>query len=61
MMANSLKNQAMNASADLGLGDQLKNQADDEELQRRKKLVQQQTALGPATQSLFNMTGGIGG
>lgn len=59
-MANSLKNQAMNASADLGLGDQLKNQADDEELQRRKKLVQQQTALGQGTQELFNL-GGING
>lgn len=44
------------AAADLGLGDQLKMQLDDEDAQRKKKMLQQANALAPlggAAQSLF--------
>lgn len=52
------------ASADLGLGAQLKSQLDTAEEERKKKLLQQAQALqrsqqtfGPATQQLFGMGG----
>ena len=53
------------ASMDLGLGDQLKNQVNDELEQRKKKLLAQSKmgagALGPATMSLFGQNGTSGG
>lgn len=56
------------AAADLGLGDQLQNQVQNELAQRKKKL-QQSAGLGmssamtggPATQSLFSAAGGFNG
>ena len=55
------------AVADLGLGDALKQQLDDAELERKKKLLQQANAvgrglspLGPATQTLFGGANGLG-
>lgn len=44
------------AGQDLGLGDQLKQQLDAQEIERKKKLLQQAQnvqGLGAATQSLF--------
>jgi hypothetical protein len=65
MPTTSLKNQPMAASADLGLGDQLQSQAEAEINERKKKLLAMQggasQGLGPATQSLFSQTGGLGG
>jgi hypothetical protein len=59
MAIASAKNQSLSASAlDLGLGDQLKNQTEDEINQRKKKLAQM--AISPATLSLFNMGQGGG-
>lgn len=54
------------AAADLGLGAQLKQELDDAEIERRKKLMMQQKAgmsrtdslMSPAVSSLF---GGLGG
>lgn len=63
----AIKNQMLptNASMSLGLGDQLQSQVEDELAQRRKKLRQKATQglpeLGPATQSLFAQSGGMGG
>ena len=50
------------AASDLGLGDQLKQQLDDEEEARKKKMLQQAsglTGLGMGTMSLFGQ-GGFG-
>jgi hypothetical protein len=51
------------AVQDLGLGDALKQQLDDAEMERRKKMLlqaqQMNQGLNPATQSLF--AGGYGG
>ena len=65
MALTSTKNQmTLAASSDLGLGDQLKSQVEDELAQRRKKLLKpglgQLTGTGPATQSLFGNAGGLG-
>jgi len=55
----STKNTALSASMDLGLGDQLKSQAEDEILKRKKRMQQMALAagglggIGPASQSLF--------
>jgi len=44
------------ATADLGMGDQLKQQLEDEEEQRKKKLASKSVDnLGPATLSLFGL------
>lgn len=62
----SLKNEGLSlASTDLGLGDMLKLQADDQIAERKKKLLQAQgqpemPGLSPATLSLFG-NGGFGG
>ena len=65
----STKN-AMSAASDLGLGDQLQAQVEADINERKKKLMKLanpamgmagQQGFGPATQSLFNMTGGAGG
>lgn len=56
----SRKNTAMfgQASMDIGLGDQLRDQTQDTiEEQKKKKMLQGQGAFGPATQSLFSMAG----
>lgn len=60
-MVDSLKNQALSAAGDLGLGQQLQQSvADQEEELRKKKVLQQQgpgnfgdQMLNPATMSLF--------
>lgn len=65
----SSKNTPLSAAAtDLGLGDQLKTQVENELMQRKKKLLQnaglgggQGAAGGPATQSLFAAAGGFNG
>lgn len=62
-MAMSAKNSMLSPAAQtLGLGDQLKTQLDDLEEERKKKLLKQanQTAMGPATMSLFAGAGGYG-
>lgn len=59
----SAKNSMLSAAgADLGLGDQLKSQAEDEILKRKKRMSQMALAaggsmgagVGPATQTLFS-------
>jgi len=56
----STKNSALSAAgADLGLGDQLKSQAEDEIMKRKKRMNQlammaQGGGVGPATQTLFS-------
>lgn len=66
-MTPAMKNAMLptNASMSLGLGDQLQSQVEDELAQRRKKLGQKPSTglpeLGPATQSLFAQSGGMGG
>lgn len=61
----SAKNFAMTAaSTDLGLGDNLKNQLDAEEMDRKKKLLAQaqrvnQGGMGQAAQALFPGIGGM--
>lgn len=56
-MAMSAKNQQVGAAAsDMGLGDQLKAQTEDEVLQRKKKLAKANSGnavLGPAAMSLL--------
>jgi hypothetical protein len=50
------------AASDLGLGDQVRQQLQDEEEERKKKMSAAAgrglNPLGPATQSLFAMQGG---
>lgn len=61
-MAISVKNQSFNAaSLDLGLGDQLQAETEAAINERKKKKLAQGAAvgLGPATQSLFSMSGGF--
>lgn len=65
MPAVSQKNQVLSfAAQDLGLGDQLSQQVEDEVAQRKKKAQQAGASaaqsLSPAVMSLFG-TGGIGG
>lgn len=55
----SQKNASLSpAVMSLGLGDQLQQQTEDEEAQRKKKLAMaKMNPLGPATMSLFSMAG----
>jgi hypothetical protein len=57
----SSKNFALSpAGTDLGLGDQVKQQLEDSEDERKKKLMQQakqSSATGPATMQLFGTPG----
>ena len=64
MPAVSQKNQVLSMAAqDLGLGDQLTQQVEDEVTQRKKKqLLQDQSAgigLSPSVMSLFGRNGGF--
>jgi len=56
---------AFGASVDLGLGDQLSQQVQDETEEERKKRMaqsQQQSLLGPAgSLAVFSLFGGMGG
>lgn len=57
---NNAKNFALSpAASDLGLGDMIAQQLQDEEDERRKKSIEaaKQSQLGPATMALFG-TGG---
>lgn len=64
MAQTSAKNFMLSPAAmDLGLGDQLKQQLDDQEIERKKKLAQAAqggAGLGPATMSLFGFGGSPG-
>jgi len=59
----SSKNAMLTGSAatDLGMGSLTQQELEDEELQRKKKLMQSQTqglnSMGPATQSLYGYSG----
>ena len=57
------KNFALSSSAsDLGLGDAVKTQLDDDVEERKKKamLAAKMSAMSPATLSLFGASGGLG-